>query len=191
MKPVAASAMLLAGLAGSAQASVPTPRDVAAAEALFGFDKIVAAAIERGKNHPDPRLAALAPESRACVQKVISDAFARKVDGNFASLFESSENIEAWVAFSRTGTGGKFIAFLQRGAAAISSGQPTPSREEFDAGLSEAEKDELKAFLGTPAGAVLAKGFPSLPKGLSEAEAKQVDQLSVSACGLHLDGTSG
>ena len=188
MKRIAATLLIATALAGTAQASVPTPRDVAAAEVLFGYDKIVAAAVERGKAHPDPRLVALAPESRACVQKVIADAFARKVDGSFAELFESSENIAAWVDFSRTATGAKFVAFLQRGAAAIASGQQPPARAEFDAGLTDPEKDELKSFLGSAAGAVLAKGFPSLPKGLSEAEARQLDEISVATCGLHLDG---
>ena len=190
MKRLALAALLAVGMCGAAQASVPTPRDVAAVEALFGYDKIIAVAIERGKAHPDPRLAALAPASRDCVQKVIADAFARKVDASFAELFENSENIAAWVEFSRTATGGKFIAFLQRGAAAIASGAQPPVRADFDAGLSDAEKDELKTFLGTPAGAVLAKGFPSLPKGLTDAEARQLDHISVATCGLHLDGKS-
>ncbi len=189
MKRLMATAMLFAASLGTAWASAPTPRDVATAEALLGYDKIVAVAVERGKNHPDPRLAALAPEGRDCVLKVIADAFARKVDGSFAQLFESSENIAAWVAFSGTATGGKFIAFLQRGAEAIATGKQPPVRADFDAGLSDAEKDEIKAFLETPAGAVLAKGFPSLPKGLSEAEARQLEQISVATCGFHLDGT--
>ena len=189
MKPNLPLGLLVAALGNTAMAAAPTPRDVAAAEALFGYDKIIAAAVERGKAHPDPRLAKLAPESRDCVQKVIADAFARKVDGSFAELFESSENIAAWVEFSRTGTGGKFIAFLQRGAAAIATGGPPPVRADFDASLGDGEKDELKTFLGTPAGAVLAKGFPSLPKGLTDAEARQLDKISLSTCNFHLDGT--
>lgn len=188
MKSLGILALVLSAWVGSALAEVPTPRDVATAEALLGYDKIVAAAIERGKAHPDPRLAGLPAESRACIQKVISDAFARKVAGDFAALFESSENISAWVEFSRGATGGKFVGFLQGVAAAIAAGQAPPPREQFDAGLTEAEKDELKAFLETPAGSVLSKGFPSLPRGLSEAEARQVDQLALANCGLHLDG---
>lgn len=189
MKRLVFTSLLAAGFASAAGASVPTPRDVAAAEALFGYDKIVAVAVARGRSSLDSKLATLAPETRSCVQKVIADAFTRKVDGIFAELFESSENISAWIEFSHSPTGAKFIAFLQRGAAAIVSGQAAPADANFNAALSDAEKDQLKAFLATPAGAVLAKGFPSLPKGLSDAELRQLEQISITTCAYHLDGT--
>jgi hypothetical protein len=178
---VALAVLALGSIAAppAARAASPSAASVSAVTLLFGFDGLLDAASERAVK--DAKARGWSDETRACVRSGMRDEFAHVLDGIVATAIGSEENGRAWLAFSATPAGGKFVAFVREGVAAIGRGEPPPDSGAFKDRFTVSEMEAIGTFVQTPAGAAITK-LSGLT--ISEAQKFAIASRVATACGL-------
>lgn len=162
MKLPTAAALIALSLAGC-KASTHTPPgadDVTRIGDLFGFGQAMDLILESSVRE----LSSVAtPAQRRCVKDGISPLLHGAVDERLRQLFETRENIDAWIEFSHTAPGGTVLGKLRERTLARARGESTNASDIESAldGLTAGEREQVDDFLKTDAGLVLKKDWPT------------------------------
>lgn len=180
MKRIAVAAVV-AILSASASASEPTPAQINQIEAVLGLDAAIPAVVD--KAIPAEAATVWTPAQRACVVGGFSREFELRLQASLGRGFASGENIEAWIAFSRTAGGKKMMDIFGRAVTAAISGTASPDAQSEAAALSPVEQKDILAFMATPAAKLLdgdlIPGFVA-----SDAESQALAHRVIAACDL-------
>lgn len=171
MKPGAGSRRLLrlaaAGVllfAGPASATAPTDAEIVQIRNLLGFTPEVTTKVVRMSLERQPELKRYDAAKQDCLLKGLQPEVDGKLHEAFGDLFEDSETIAAWLRFAGTPGGGKLVGAMRAAVDAKLNGGMTPNPLGMIAGMTEAERADVEAFLESPASAVLKKNFPDMER---------------------------
>lgn len=161
-------------------AATPTPAQNRQASMLFGIDALVPAVFNDAMEKQSP--ADWTRTQRECVRDAALPLFKDAVDTQLGVMFETGENIDAWVAFSNTAGGHKMVELMQRTVASTARGGPTPDVDATMKALTAQEMMDITTFMGTPAAAIVKKGFPDSSQAFDRIKSERAGILD--ACGI-------
>lgn len=182
------SLRILAGLALlcavlPASAGTPGGVQVAQVQKLLGIDVAIDIAVSKAfREHGG---ADWTPAQHYCVAEQVRPTFGESFDASLRGLFETSENVDAWLAFGQTPTGRKVFEFIRRGVEATVRGEKAPDAAQLLGMLAPDEIRQVASFLSTPAGAVMQKPFPE--PSVPEARLKALQAVVERTCAVRFD----
>lgn len=166
-------------------ASTDAPLTVAQAheaQALFGFDEAIPVIIEMTFKQ-QPEYASITAQQRECTLREASPALQGMFDKAFIELFGDTGILDGWKAFAGTAGGKRFVDDMRASAMRKVRAQPQAD-PSTTAAMSEAEKDDIRAFSASRAATVLHKSFPDVDM-TPEAKAALLARIQ-QTCGVAL-----
>lgn len=169
-----------------APATTPARLDTAQsrqAQALLGFDKALPGIIELAFRE-QPQYATMTAPQRDCVRALGTPVIRAMFDEAIGEMFGDAATLDHWNAFSRTPGGAAFLAATRARAIAMAEGRDDADMATAMRALPDADRDAVIAFLGSPAGAVLRRGFPAA--GLPTQTRDALNLRARQECGVEL-----
>ncbi|HJR73395.1 MAG TPA: hypothetical protein VJ806_07120 [Luteimonas sp.] len=179
MRPIIATALAIAALFGpmqaAAQARKLTEAEIVQIRNLLGFTPEVTLKVVRMSLEQQPELKRYDAAKQDCLLKGLQPEVDGKLQQAFGDLFEDSETIAAWLRFADTPGGGKLVGAMRMAVTAKVDGGMVPNPLGMIAGMTDAERADVTAFMESPASAVLKKDFPDMeqPTAFGEATARR------------------
>lgn len=186
LRVVALTALCCVAISARADdAPVPlTVEEAREAQALFGFDGAIPRIVEKSFQE-QPEYLAMTPAQRTCVVGIASPAFQSLFDEAFSQLFGDRATLSEWTVFSATAGGKIFIAQMRKAALVKVGGEAEPDLSAAIAAMTDAEKEDVRAFASNPASRVLQKSFSNVSFS-ADAERAVLGRIH-QECGIALD----
>ncbi|TZF86830.1 hypothetical protein [Cognatilysobacter lacus] len=164
-----------------ASAAAPTEAQAREIEHLFGFDTMLGVVVQHMAAQMDEP--SMTQTQKSCVASSVGASIEQRLLKSLSTSFADGENIEAWKRFGATGGGGRMLKLLQGTMMAVANDTKAPDIGPELETFSPSERQDLVAFMQTPAAAVLQSGL-SKNLNLDGAETEAMRQQVVAACGL-------
>lgn len=176
-RPIAALALVFAGLCGApaAYARTPTNAEIAQVQELLGFTPATTLSVIKLSFGRQPEFARYSVGQQTCFIDALRPEVEKELRDSFKTLFVDSETVAAWLRFGKTPGGDRFTGLMRSGVEAKLKGSAMPNPLEAIGEMSDAERADVTAFMESPAAAVLKKDFPEwkIPPGAGKDAARR------------------
>ncbi len=174
MRRIIASMLVIAAFFGPMQAASqtrkPTDAEIVQIRTLLGFTPEVTSKVVRTSLEQQPELKHYDAAKQDCLLKGLQPEVDRKLQQAFGDLFQDSETIAAWLRFAGTPGGGKLVGAMRSSVNAKVDGGMAPNPIGMIAGMNDAERADVTAFMESPASGVLKKDFPDMERPVAFGE---------------------
>ncbi|MFD0738147.1 hypothetical protein ACFQZQ_02425 [Lysobacter koreensis] len=172
--------LLLLCFPSIAAADAPTPQSIVAVERMLGLDVTIDYVLAK-LFETDASFEVFPPGQRKCLLDSLTENAHADMRQSIGSMFGDDATAVAWIAFAKTPGGSKVLGAMRDMTIAQVKGQPVPDMAAVEAGLGAAERQDIAAFMQTPAAEVMQKKFPSFGSADQDAAAVEV---AAQNCGI-------